>query len=46
LHSEFPLLLETDHSLCGTAKFCNGKPGNANLSIGVSHFANREIGVP
>ena len=25
---------------------CGSKPGNANLPIGVSRFANRENGVP
>jgi len=38
--------LQADHSVCGTAKFCNEKPGNANLPIGVSSHTIQEIAVP
>jgi hypothetical protein len=38
--------LQADHSVCGTAKFCNEKPGNDNLPIGVSSRTIQEIAVP
>ena len=43
LHSEFSLNLEADHSVCGTAKFCNGKPGNANLPIGELPCTRKQV---